>query len=735
MRTSSDIRTSSIVLLAATVILGGLCVVLVTPLVAREDGGAMERQSFAEVKTASEANAAVSPPAAVPEFAEFFPAEQPRPLRQAQQSGASDTGFAPVSQSSLEDSTVVSQRSANDAIRNRAAAGAASASAHRHLASLPPVTAQANPAHARSFSNGRDLPNHNPRVLPAAASVPGSQSAVAEPFGQDAPTPDSASYPAARHYSATPSRVSGIATDRLAPGSVYAPVTVNLDSSILGQQLLGIEQRFQEALRERDTQQRNQFRALEAEHSQSRRSLEEERHYEAELQRQQLVFQQQHAQRDHQLAEIAKALQQLSHSFRELEQETRSNLDEISARAERNETTATDIETLKQTLEAGLHAQEQAMQKLVTENRSVPASLPAAVKPPPRESFVAVPSAEPAKQTSVDVFVQEHPMPVEVFAEEIEIPANSEAEAQETMLEIPPATPAPLAPVEVFEDVSAVALPEEPRPAPQQPSHNQSLAESKQPSSLSATDDQVPTLNLPAMIHEPVELFPLGDVAIGETEGVHHSGSEIAIGLPMDVTELSQVPVTSEAGKAKADEGKADGTREHSASVAFENVYRFPVPVADVETPNRTDTQPKKRTPSANRHVSPRHSQRRKPSGRIKQVFHKAFNRTFGGLTGKPQSKAATKQRSKPAPAASTDSGADSSVRKSTKPTGKGTAGQPVTAAHRAQPRPHIRSKASNNASPASPRRNAGRGRSRSGSSDRPSKGFLPRLQLPSFKR
>ena len=158
----------------------------------------------------------------------------------------------------------------------------------------------------------------------------------------------------------------------LPAGSVYAPVTVNLDSSLLAGQMLSLEHRLETMLDEKAAVNRPQGRKV----ARSDRRKTPSKNVEPT------------SVPDESLNQITDGLQQLATSLKELEQKTESSLTELSKQTAQQEASSrTQMEEWQRLIDYRLRTAELAARTVVAVAPSVTTS------DVPTQEFVTPPSA------------------------------------------------------------------------------------------------------------------------------------------------------------------------------------------------------------------------------------------------------------------------------------------------------------------------------------------------------
>lgn len=319
MKTSSDFQTGGVLLLTATVICGALAVTVIAPL--------LQRESFARTnRRLVESKQKKASPESVEKFTEFYPSladardklehfekvAGPVPPPQTRRRVAHNSKSAGY--------MAVQQRPSPLPRRSTLPRGAAT-STTQFVAEV----AKREPAEPVSI----ELVHEDVPVADVAAKPEVSDPAPVEVVAIPTPQIVANQYP--------PSQIPS--------GTVYAPVTVNVDSSAITQQMREFSARF-EKLEQQKAQQEAAIEKAERDKLIARRR---------QRNRQQQVQTAQSTQKnnvpDEKLVRIEAGLRQLAESFNTLQNKTQVGLEELARRAERAEAASQMLESYEQMLD------------------------------------------------------------------------------------------------------------------------------------------------------------------------------------------------------------------------------------------------------------------------------------------------------------------------------------------------------------------------------------------------
>lgn len=486
MNPSSNFQTGSVLLLTATVVCGALGVTLVAPM--------LQRDSFAQRQTAPPKRQQVAEPAPTEKFAEFYPTiEDGRKELERLEAAA-----GPVPQ-----------------VIRQARLASESNSASRYL---PPRRTQYQPATQTQHRQFAERPSESvaPRV-PVTRFAP-QQAATAGV----SPVPHLVV--AGQVYS----------PQQLPPGTVYAPVTVNVDSSSLAEQMQQMSVRFEELV-----EQKNQAVTAAVEQAEKKQLARKQRQ-----QKRPTVD----PQAQQQIVRIEAGLLQLAESVNALQSRTQTDMQELALQKSRAEAASQLLENYERTLSARLQSIEASHAELKSPTRvaMVPDETYSDGVPFPVEAateFSVVESPESAPEVFFDVLPDTEP---EVTLDEI----------------VPPAPPEP---APALEPLPALELFEPPLPEPEV---------SAAPALL------IETLSSEASFEEPVQLDGGDAQALVIVES---DEPQTLLTIPAQSLSPIPPPPTTTLQDIMPPETAPPVVQEIPAlpTVGYENVYRFKL--ADVE--------------------------------------------------------------------------------------------------------------------------------------------------------
>lgn len=511
MNPSSNFHTGSVLLLAATVICGAMGITLIGPM--------LRRDSFAQTIVVPAESPATVEIAAAKKFSEFYPTiEDGRRELQRLEAAAGPLPLA------IQEARLAF--SADSAVRNS-----------------PPQRTQFQPA---ASPPRREVVQRLPE--PAAYRVPSQQYTTSAVSTADVSTADVATVVQGGGFSSP---------QQLPAGAVYVPVTVNVDTSSLAEQMLQMSTRFEALIEKRD-----QAAIATVQAAEKKQVARKERH------RSRPAFDSESQQ---QIVRIEAGLQQLAESVNALQSRSQSKMDELELQKSRAEATS----ELLQTYERSLTARLQSIEASHAELRS-----PARIAQAPRQTYsdgVPFPHESPAAGASEPVPLPQHHQPIsevqpeampetaaDVFESEIELKAAEEVIDQPTEITPPPipetSSSSERLPVPEFDDLSLD--PAESNANPDVIIEKNQLDASFEEPMLQSDEDASTSEALPSDLPQTLLAIPVEDL------------SPIPTSTPPDVEPSAAAPLAVQEVPSLP-------------SVGYEHVYRFKL--SDVES----DSAPK----------------------------------------------------------------------------------------------------------------------------------------------